>query len=69
MHNIYPLYENNICYQCSTVSDESQKGKIITRKEIFLLNTRIDGFYNNYYKPEIADIDIYFLHIEVLGTN
>ena len=69
IHGNIPFIDRETCKSCKLFSNEFQKGKVYTKKELILCGDIIDVFHEKYYCPSITKLAYHLAHVSILGTN
>ena len=68
IHKMLPKEDGKECSQYANIEDESQRGKVSTRKELQLVSSSISDFHANHYVPAIEKLHIIF-HMSTFLAN
>eukprot|EP00957_Ditylum_brightwellii_P196490 14971510-Ditylum_brightwellii.AAC.1 len=69
IHGDIPFIDSKTCKTCKLLSNESQKGKVYTKKELVLCEDNFAVFHEKYYHPSMTKLTYHLMHVSILGTN
>ena len=69
IHGDIPFIDRETCKNFKLLSNESQKGKVYTKKELVLCEENIAVFNEKYYCPSIRKLAYHLTNISILRTN
>ena len=63
------IKEGNKCENHINISEDSQRGKMYTKKELIMLEELIDVFHKVHYQPSITKLAYHLSHVSILGAK